>query len=123
MRYRPAFDFAHRPALRHTGAMFLSLTLLASCRSAAPGVAQTGGVSGDMARGSSNRAAAPRATQSTAREQTADQQVQHVLNRLAFGPRPGDSEAVRRRVMFSPIVAIRRCSISPTVPSPSGEGA
>ncbi|WP_291162839.1 DUF1800 domain-containing protein [Gemmatimonas sp. UBA7669] len=96
MRYRPAFDFVHRPALRHTGAMFLSLTLLASCRSAAPGVAQTGGVSGDMARGSSNRAAAPRATQSTAREQTADQQVQHVLNRLAFGPRPGDSEAVRR---------------------------
>lgn len=31
-----------------------------------------------------------------AREQTADQQVQHVLNRLAFGPRPGDAEAVRR---------------------------
>lgn len=30
-----------------------------------------------------------------AREQTADQQVQHVLNRLAFGPRPGDVAAVR----------------------------
>jgi len=30
-----------------------------------------------------------------AREQTADQQVQHVLNRLAFGPRPGDVEKVR----------------------------
>ncbi len=30
------------------------------------------------------------------REQTADQQVQQVLNRLAFGPRPGDVEAVRR---------------------------
>jgi uncharacterized protein (DUF1800 family) len=29
------------------------------------------------------------------REQTADQQVQHVLNRLAFGPRPGDVQAVR----------------------------
>lgn len=29
------------------------------------------------------------------REQTADQQVQHVLNRLAFGPRPGDVEKVR----------------------------
>lgn len=29
------------------------------------------------------------------REQTADQQVQQVLNRLAFGPRPGDVEAVR----------------------------
>ena len=30
-----------------------------------------------------------------AREQTADQQVQHVLSRLAFGPRPGDVAAVR----------------------------
>ena len=30
-----------------------------------------------------------------AREQTADQQVHHVLNRLAFGARPGDVEAVR----------------------------
>ena len=29
------------------------------------------------------------------REQTADQQVRHVLNRLAFGPRPGDVERVR----------------------------
>ncbi len=29
------------------------------------------------------------------REQTADEQVQHVLNRLAFGPRPGDVERVR----------------------------
>jgi len=32
---------------------------------------------------------------SAAREQTADQQVQHVLNRLAFGARPGDVQAVR----------------------------
>lgn len=30
------------------------------------------------------------------REQTADQQVQHVLNRLAYGPRPQDVAAVRR---------------------------
>ena len=30
-----------------------------------------------------------------AREQTADQQLQHVLNRLAFGPRPADIAAVR----------------------------
>ena len=29
------------------------------------------------------------------REQTADQQVQQVLNRLAFGPRPGDVARVR----------------------------
>jgi uncharacterized protein (DUF1800 family) len=33
--------------------------------------------------------------QDAAREQTADQQVRHVLNRLAFGPRPGDYETVR----------------------------
>jgi uncharacterized protein (DUF1800 family) len=32
---------------------------------------------------------------SAPREQTADQQVQHVLNRLAFGARPGDVQAVR----------------------------
>lgn len=32
---------------------------------------------------------------SGSREQTADQQVLHVLNRLAFGPRPGDVAAVR----------------------------
>ena len=29
------------------------------------------------------------------REQTADEQVNHVLSRLTFGPRPGDAEAVR----------------------------
>ena len=29
------------------------------------------------------------------RTQTADQQVLQVLNRLAFGPRPGDTEKVR----------------------------
>lgn len=37
----------------------------------------------------------PSAADVAAREQTADQQVQHVLNRLAFGPRPGDAAAVR----------------------------
>lgn len=31
----------------------------------------------------------------TTREQTADQQVLHVLNRAAFGPRPGDVQKVR----------------------------
>ena len=43
----------------------------------------------------STASGAQRATQSAAREQTADQQVHHVLNRLAFGARPGDMEAVR----------------------------
>ena len=37
----------------------------------------------------------PSAATLAAREQTADQQVQQVLNRLAFGPRPGDAAAVR----------------------------
>jgi uncharacterized protein (DUF1800 family) len=34
-------------------------------------------------------------SQPAGREQTADQQVLHVLNRLAFGPRPGDVQRVR----------------------------
>lgn len=37
----------------------------------------------------------PSASQIASREQTADQQVHHVLNRLAFGARPGDVAAVR----------------------------
>lgn len=37
----------------------------------------------------------PSAAQVASREQTADQQVHHVLNRLAFGARPGDAAAVR----------------------------
>lgn len=37
----------------------------------------------------------PDASSVAAREQTADQQVVHTLNRLAFGPRPGDVQAVR----------------------------
>src|SRR5579864_5663895 len=35
------------------------------------------------------------AAQSAPREQTADEQVNHVLSRLTFGARPGDVEAVR----------------------------
>jgi uncharacterized protein (DUF1800 family) len=41
------------------------------------------------------RVGLPSASQIAAREQTADQQVAHVLNRLAFGPRPGDVATVR----------------------------
>ena len=37
----------------------------------------------------------PSAAQVASREQTADQQAHHVLNRLAFGARPGDAAAVR----------------------------
>ena len=43
----------------------------------------------------STASGAQRATQFAARAQTADQQVHHVLNHLAFGARPGDTEAVR----------------------------
>ncbi len=43
----------------------------------------------------SRGATATPTTQPSSREQTADQQVHHVLNRLAFGARPGDVEAVR----------------------------
>ncbi len=39
----------------------------------------------------------PAASSVALREQTADQQVLHALNRLAYGPRPGDVEAVRER--------------------------
>ncbi len=40
-------------------------------------------------------AAAAQATAEAPRELTADQQIKHVLNRLAFGARPGDVERVR----------------------------
>ncbi|HEY8312331.1 MAG TPA: DUF1800 family protein, partial [Gemmatimonadaceae bacterium] len=42
-----------------------------------------------------NRTASMAAQQQSDREQTADQQVLQVLNRLAFGPRPGDVARVR----------------------------
>ncbi|MDQ3949965.1 MAG: DUF1800 domain-containing protein [Gemmatimonadota bacterium] len=41
-------------------------------------------------------AAADIARANEARELTADQQVAHALNRLTFGPRPGDAEYVRK---------------------------
>ncbi len=37
----------------------------------------------------------PSSSELAAREQTVDQQVHHVLNRLSFGARPGDVDAVR----------------------------
>ncbi|WP_053334001.1 DUF1800 domain-containing protein [Gemmatimonas phototrophica] len=64
--------------------------LLSGCASPAGGTSATGQVL---------EGAAPERLSAEARlprEQTADQQVQHVLHRLAFGPRPGDVEAVRR---------------------------
>ena len=62
-------------------AVLLSAVAAASCKTSQPSTA-----SGNMA--------ALRQSSGT-RELTADQQVQHVLNRLAFGPRPGDAQKVR----------------------------
>ncbi len=43
------------------------------------------------------QAALPAASSVALREQTADQQVLHALNRVTFGARPGDVQAVRER--------------------------
>ena len=46
---------------------------------------------------SANTMPAPRnASMTASRDLTTDEQVQHVLSRLAFGARPGDADAVRR---------------------------
>lgn len=62
----------------------LAATWLASCAG-----------SSSVQTASSHNLKLPTAAEVAVREQTADQQVQHVLNRLAFGPRPGDVQAVR----------------------------
>ena len=58
-----------------------------------------GACTAPLARLPNGRSAAPTplviVSPSEPREQTADQQVQQVLNRLAFGPRPGDVARVR----------------------------
>ncbi len=64
----------------------VALVGVASCRTGA--TAPAGSAAGAPTRDGGSAAG-------TAREQTADQQVQHVLNRLAFGARPGDVETVR----------------------------
>jgi uncharacterized protein (DUF1800 family) len=71
-----------RPALRQLLLGALGVGVFSGCASGGPNssAAPTNG---------------PSAADIAAREQTADQQVQHVLNRLAFGPRPGDAAAVR----------------------------
>lgn len=51
--------------------------------------------SGSVGSAATPRQSGPSTADIAAREQTADQQVQHVLNRLAFGPRPGDVAKVR----------------------------
>jgi len=76
--------FPSLPYRRTAAGVTLALlvgTVVSACSSATAG-------------GSASAPTAARAS-SGPREQTADQQVQHVLNRLAFGPRPGDAAAVR----------------------------
>lgn len=76
---------------------FLTNAVTVATLVALSGCASSGSTGGTAGR--SNEASAPERLSAEARlprEQTADQQVHHVLHRLAFGPRPGDVEAVRR---------------------------
>ena len=66
-----------------------ALSLVAGCAGARRSVAVS------PARVGLRALAVPDAAMIAAREQTADQQVLHALNRLGFGPRPGDVEQVR----------------------------
>ena len=72
--------------MRRSAILFLSATCLAP-----PLIAQT---VHSASVGENIRSATGSAP--TDREQTADQQVLQVLNRPAFGPRPGDAATVRR---------------------------
>ena len=70
---------------RASRVMLSALLLVGACATNAGRVTATG----------SSRAPLIVVPPSEPREQTADQQVQQVLNRLAFGPRPGDVAKVR----------------------------
>src|SRR4051812_4555543 len=84
-----------RPAIAtsaRTLAVVLTLAGAAACSSSPAAEAHADGYAGAHA---ATPAALPDAASIAAREQTADQQVLHALNRVAFGPRPGDVERVR----------------------------
>ncbi len=81
MSVRRYFD-RFRPSIAPSGlGLALAATLLAACGG---GTAAT-----------SRTAASPALAPTGPREQTADQQVSHVLSRLTFGARPGDVQRVR----------------------------
>ncbi|WP_411281195.1 DUF1800 domain-containing protein [Gemmatimonas sp.] len=80
--FRRSFPTVLALDLATLGLATLSLATLGCATAAAPAFVVPGG------------SASPTA-QSASREQTVDQQVHHVLNRLAFGARPGDVDAVR----------------------------
>ena len=89
----------HRvPRLARTWTAVHAATALAATTLAATTLAATvlAGCAASSPRGTNGREATqlPSAAALAAREQTVDQQVQHVLNRLAFGARPGDAAAV-----------------------------
>ncbi len=73
------------PPLTNRSALMFLLLVDAACSSSTVSARSTGD------------APAPFGVDATSepREQTADEQIQHVLNRLAFGPRPGDVATVR----------------------------
>ena len=75
--------------MRHVSRLLLLSSLSASVACAPAGSIATGAAPA----GSSERFVVVPPTEP--REQTADQQVRHALDRLAFGPRPGDVARVR----------------------------
>ncbi|MBL0938676.1 MAG: DUF1800 domain-containing protein [Gemmatimonadaceae bacterium] len=75
-------------------ALFATPAWTTACRTTSPNT--SGSSSSTMSPAAATSGGSPVASApSGPREQTADQQVQHVLNRLAFGARPGDVDAVR----------------------------
>ena len=78
---------SHRLALPLV--LALDLVLAVACAGGSPSAAH------DTLAGASLGAPAPEETSSAPREMADDQQVLHVLSRLAFGPRPGDVARVR----------------------------
>lgn len=80
---------------------FAFLLLIAACSTSAPRTASSAGAPTPMIVVSPTEP----------REQTADQQVQQVLNRLGFGPRPGDVAKVRA-MGVDPWIATRSLAFS-----------
>ena len=73
----------------HRCVLSLAILVLAACAGGTPSVGRGAPTASSLA------TLAPEETSNAPREQTDDQQVLHVLNRLAFGPRPGDVARVR----------------------------
>ena len=84
-----------RPSFPPVLALCVATLGLLGCATGAPPASVVPDASASQTSSSASQIASQSASQSASREQTADQQVHHVLNRLAFGARPGDVDAVR----------------------------